>query len=105
MKILLADDHNIVRQGIRLITEELIENPVFFQASSLDQIRKIISVNQLDIAILDAQLPDGNCISILPEIRRLQPSVKILIFTSFDEENYSIRFISAGANGFLSKLS
>jgi len=105
IKVLLADDHNIVRQGIQFIVEDIIENPIIFHASTLQQIREQLTENQFSIAILDAQLPDGNCITILPEIRQQQPDIRILIFTSFDEENYSVKFIKAGANGFLSKLS
>lgn len=105
VRILLADDHNIVRQGIRFIVEDLVENPVFFKGSNLRQIQEIIQNEVIDFAILDASFPDGNCISILPEIRRKQPEIRILIFSSFEEEKYSVKFIKAGANGFLSKLS
>ncbi|MFA7617376.1 MAG: response regulator transcription factor [Moheibacter sp.] len=105
IKVLLADDHNIVRQGIQFIVEDIIENPMILHASSLLQIKKHLVESQIDIAILDAQLPDGNCIEILPEIRNQLPEIRLLIFTSFDEENYSVKFINAGANGFLSKLS
>lgn len=105
IKFLLADDHNIVRQGIKLIIGDLIEDCQIYHASSIQQIREQIKLNPIDFAILDAQLPDGNCLSLIPEIRQLQPDMKILMFTSFDEENYSFKFINAGANGFLSKLS
>lgn len=105
LKFLLADDHMIVRQGMQLIIEDLVENFEIYTASSLHQIREQIKLHQFDIAILDAQLQDGNCISVIPEFKQLQPDVKILVFTSFEEENYSLKFINAGADGFLSKLS
>ena len=105
LKFLLADDHMIVRQGMQLIIEDLVENFEIQTASSLSQIREQIKLHQFDIAILDAQLQDGNCISVIPEFKQLQPDVKIMVFTSFEEENYSLKFINAGADGFLSKLS
>lgn len=105
LKFLLADDHMIVRQGMQLIIEDLVENFEIQTASSLSQIRERIKVHHFDIAILDAQLQDGNCISVIPEFKQLQPNVKIMVFTSFEEENYSLKFIEAGADGFLSKLS
>lgn len=105
LKFLVADDHMIVRQGIQLIIEELVPNFELQTVSSLAQIQKEIREQNFDIAILDAQFQDGNSISILPEFKKLQPEVKILMFTSFDEENYAIKFIQAGADGFLSKLS
>lgn len=105
LKFLLADDHTIVRQGMQLIIEDLVEKFEIFTASSLHQIREQINLHQFDIAILDAQLQDGNCITVIPEFKQLQPDVKIMVFTSFEEENYSLKFIQAGADGFLSKLS
>lgn len=105
LKFLLADDHMIVRQGMQLIIEDLVENFEIQTASSLSQIREQIKLHSFDIAILDAQLQDGNCISVIPEFKQLQPDVKIMVFTSFEEENYSLKFIEAGADGFLSKLS
>lgn len=105
LKFLLADDHMIVRQGMQLIIEDLVEKFEIYTASSLHQIREQIKLHPFDIAILDAQLQDGNCISVIPEFKQLQPNVKIMVFTSFEEENYSLKFIEAGADGFLSKLS
>lgn len=102
---LLADDHNIVRQGIQFVIEDLVEDCRIFHASSIQQILENVKQTPIDIAILDAQFPDGNSLSVIPEIKKLQPKIRILIFTSFEEENYSLKFINAGADGFLSKLS
>jgi len=105
IKFLLGDDHNIVRQGLQFIISDLVENPEFIHAPSLEKILDKIKTNSFDIAILDAQFPDGNSLSMIDEIKKLQPKLKILIFTSFEEENYSLRFIHEGADGFLNKLS
>ena len=105
LKFLIADDHNIVRQGMQMIIEDLMENFDIYHASNLRQISEQIRCHSIDIAILDAQFPDGNCLSLIPEIKRLQPELKILIFSSFNEEDYALKFITAGTNGFLSKLS
>lgn len=105
IKFLLGDDHNIVRQGLQFIISDVVENPEIIHASSLEQILEQIKSNSFDIAILDAQFPDGNSLSIIAEIKQIQPEIKILIFTSFEEENYSLKFINEGADGFLNKLS
>lgn len=105
IRILLADDHMIVRQGIHLLIEDLFEDTLVFQAASLQQIRELSEKQTFDIAILDAQYSDGNCITVIPELKERQPELKVLVFTSFEEENYALRFIEAGANGYLSKLS
>lgn len=101
----MGDDHNIVRQGLQFIISDVVENPEIIHASSLEQILEQIKSNSFDIAILDAQFPDGNSLSIIAEIKQIQPEIKILIFTSFEEENYSLKFINEGADGFLNKLS
>ena len=105
IKFLLGDDHHIVRQGLQFIIEDSVENPDIIHASSLEQILNQIKQNPFDIAILDAQFPDGNSLSIVKEIKQVQSEIKILIFTSFEEENYSLKFINEGADGFLNKLS
>ena len=105
IKFLLADDHLIVRQGLQFIIEDLFEKSLFSHASNIQQIIKQINENIFDILILDAQFPDGISLSVIPEIKKIQPEIKILIFTSFEEEHFSLKFIEAGANGFLSKLS
>lgn len=105
IKFLLGDDHNIVRQGLQFVIEDAVENTEIIHASSLEQILSQVQSNSFDIAILDAQFPDGNSLSIISEIKQIQPEIKILIFTSFEEENYSLKFINEGADGFLNKLS
>lgn len=102
---LLADDHSLIRQGIVFLLEEMQLNFKVLHASNLHQIIAVLESNTVDIAIIDAHFPDGNSISILPEIRRTQPEIKILIFSGIDENSQALKFLNAGANGFLSKLS
>lgn len=105
IKILLADDHNIVRQGMSFIVEDILENAEIHHSSTIQQIKNITANTSFDFAILDAQFPDGNSLSVISEIKKIQPNIKIMVFTSFEEEKYSLKFINEGADGFLSKLS
>lgn len=105
MKFLLGDDHSIVRQGIQFTIEDIFDDAEFIHAADLAEVLTFIKGEPIDIAVLDAQFPDGNSLSILAEIKNLQPNIKILVFTSFDEENYSLKYINEGADGFLSKTS
>ena len=102
---LLADDHSIVRQGVELLLSDSFSNDTVLHASNLEQIQQVLESNAIDIAVFDAQFPDGNIMQILPEVRKQYPDLKILVFSSFEESQYAIKFIHAGANGFLSKLS
>ncbi|SDF25922.1 response regulator transcription factor [Epilithonimonas hungarica] len=102
---LLADDHSLIRQGIVFLLEEMELECEIFHASTLQKILESIQSNPIDIAIIDAHFPDGNSLSILSDIKNIRPEIKILIFSGIDENTQSLKFINAGANGFLSKLS
>jgi len=102
---LLADDHSLIRQGIVFLLEEMELECEIFHASSLNKVLESIKSNPIDIAIIDAHFPDGNSLSVLSEIKSIRPETKILIFSGIDENTQSLKFINAGANGFLSKLS
>lgn len=104
IKWLIADDHSIVRQGVELLILEKYPDSIILHASCLQHIKESLLAQKPDILILDAQFPDGNAINFLPEIKSLCVSTKILIFTSSDEEKYVLRFLDAGADGFLSKI-
>lgn len=62
-------------------------------------------MRQIEIVVIDAIFPDGNSLNIISDIRSLKPDIKILVFSGVDESTQSIKYINAGANGFLSKLS
>lgn len=102
---LLADDHSLIRQGIVFLLEEIGLECEILQASTLSKALETVETNPIDVAIIDAHFPDGNSITIIPQIKKTRPDIKILIFTGIDEENNALKYINAGANGFLSKLS
>ncbi|ROH99516.1 response regulator transcription factor [Chryseobacterium daecheongense] len=102
---LLADDHGIVRQGMALTINEIIPNAKIYQTSSLQQIVEEIQAKDIEIAIIDAHFPGGNSLHILPQIKSVNPNIKILIFSGLEEDLYALKYINAGANGYLSKLS
>lgn len=105
ISFLLADDHSLIRQGIFFMLEDIDLEKEIFQASNLQQTLEIIKSKTIDIAVIDAHFPDGNSLSIIPEIKKIRPDTKILIFTGIDESTQSLKYLNAGANGFLSKMS
>lgn len=102
---LLADDHSLIRHGLVFVLEDLEIDCEIIQASNLQQILECSRDRKIDFAIIDAYFPDGNSLNILPEIRKENPHIKILIYSGIDENTQSLRFLNVGANGFLSKLS
>jgi len=105
INFLLADDHSLIRQGIAFLLDDLSLDHSVFHASNLQQTLEMIKKNPIHIAIIDAHFPDGNSLSVLPEIKKMSSETKILIFTGIDENVHALKFINAGAHGFLSKLS
>jgi DNA-binding NarL/FixJ family response regulator len=102
---LIADDHSIVRQGVSLLIKELFFNVKIFHAGSFKETLKITSENKIDLLILDINFPDGNSLSIMSEAKAIQPEMKILIFSALDEDIYALRYLNAGASGYLNKGS
>lgn len=105
ISFLLADDHTVVRQGMSMIVKELYENATVFQVENFVTILEVLKNHPIDVLILDINFPDGNSITIVPEVKKLYPNIKIMIFSAFDESIHALRFFNAGANGYLNKLS
>ncbi|MDR4954610.1 response regulator transcription factor [Chryseobacterium sp. ES2] len=102
---LLADDHSIVRQGMEIVISDIVPNAKVYQTSSLHQVLELIESKGIEMAVIDAHFPDGNSLHILPQMKSVNPDLKILIFTGLEEELHGLKFIKAGADGYLSKLS
>ncbi|WP_210150771.1 response regulator [Chryseobacterium scophthalmum] len=105
INFLLADDHSLIRQGVEFLIEEIGFEGDVFHASTLQKVLETVEMQQIEIVVIDAIFPDGNSLNIISEIKRIKPEVKILVFSGVDESTQSIKYINAGANGFLSKLS
>lgn len=101
---LLADDHSIVRQGMEIVISDIVPNAKVYQTSSLHQVLELIESKGIEMAVIDAHFPDGNSLHILPQMKRVNPDLKILIFTGLEEELHGLKFVKAGADGYLSKL-
>ncbi|MEM0543773.1 response regulator transcription factor [Flavobacterium sp. j3] len=100
---LIADDHSVVRQGFSLVIKELFPTAEIQTAGSFKEVIQMVKVAKIDLLILDINFPDGNSLSIIPEIKMLQPELMILICTAYDESIYALRYLNAGASGFLNK--
>lgn len=100
---LIADDHSVVRQGIALVVKELFSSATIKTAGSFKETLAAVKENKFDLLILDINFPDGNSINIIPEVKSLQPDLKILIFTAYDESIYAMRYLNAGVSGYLNK--
>lgn len=102
---LVADDHSIVRNGLAMIIKSSFEPVILYQAGTFQEVQTHVAEIKIDVLILDISFPEGNALRILPGLKALQPDMKIIMFSSFEEEVYALRYIKAGADGYLSKLS
>lgn len=102
---LLADDHSIVRNGLEIVIKSIFDNCSIHHAGNFNEIRNLIAKEAINVLILDANFPEGTTLDLIPEFKLAQPNLNILIFTSLDEEIYALRYLKAGADGYLSKLA
>jgi len=104
-KILIADDHSVVRHGTRLIIEETFADVKVYEAGSVKQMTQILKSDVFDLLILDINMPGGNSIHMLDLAKQKQEDLQILVFSAYDEKLYASRYLQAGANGYLHKHS
>lgn len=105
LRIVLGDDHTLMRQGLRKILEEKPEWEVAAEAGNgRDAVKKILEMKP-DVAILDIAMPQLNGIEATRQITRRAPSVQVLILSMYSDEAYIIQALQAGARGYLLKDS
>ena len=102
---LITDDHSIVRQGISLLVNELFLNAKICQSGNFKDTFTVLKETKVDLLVLDINFPDGTSLNIIKEVKNIQPDIKILIFSAYDEAIYALRYLNAGASGYLNKGS
>jgi DNA-binding NarL/FixJ family response regulator len=105
IKVLIADDHAMVRRGLREILAETGDILVAGEATTAPEVLQLVREQRWDLVVLDINLPGGNGIELLADIRRERPDTRVLILTVYSEKQYAVRAIRAGAAGFLTKES
>ncbi len=103
--ILVADDHTIVRLGITHIISTLPIPATVVEAENFDRVIHLLETQDVDLLVLDINIPGGNNSQMIDAIRLRQPSVRILIFSGYDEQLFAINYMQAGADGYLVKYS
>lgn len=101
--ILIADDHSIVRFGTAVAINETFKEAQITHAATIKEVYSHLNFKRFDLLLLDINMPGGNNINVIKEILDLQSDIKILVFSSYDENIYALRYIEAGAAGYLNK--
>lgn len=105
IKILIADDHAIVREGLKQIVAEEKDMLVAGEAENTYELMKLLKNHSWDIIILDINMPGKNGLEALKDIKIIYPNLPVLILSMFSEDQYGLRAIKAGASGYLKKVS
>ena len=105
IKVILADDHAVVRSGIRQFLESTGEIQVLAEANDGEEAKQIIQKHQPDVVVLDIQMPKASGIEVTRWMRKNDFSTGVLILTAYDEDPYVNAVLQAGANGFVLKTA
>jgi DNA-binding NarL/FixJ family response regulator len=102
-KILLADDHVIIRRGLRTLLDNNFGQSEWTEVDRTDDVLNELKKKSYTHAILDMQLLDANLLEVIPEIKRVNPDLPLLIYTMCNEDLYAPRLLKLGVQAFLSK--
>jgi DNA-binding NarL/FixJ family response regulator len=105
IKILIADDHPVVRQGIKQILAETRDIVVADEAASGQEVMKKVMKTDYDVILLDISMPERNGLDILRELKSKKPKPAVLILSIYPEDQYAVRVLKLGAAGYLTKES
>lgn len=105
IKVLVADDHSIIRKGLKQILDDTEDMRVTGEAESGIQVIQMAQSGNYDLVLLDIMLPDKHGIEVLKQLRQNDPQLPVLILSMYPEEQYAVRSLKAGAAGYMNKQS
>lgn len=105
IRILIADDHAIIRRGLREILLEEFTNASVIEVDDTESLLSKVRNNELDIVITDLSMPGRSGLEALQEIKSQYPKLPVLVLSAHSEDQYAVRVIKAGAAGYLMKES
>jgi DNA-binding NarL/FixJ family response regulator len=105
IRVILADDHAVVRAGIRQFLDQAADIRVVAEADSGQAAQQLVAREKPDVAVLDIQMPQGSGIEVTRWVRANYPAVGVLILTAYDDDPYVMAVLQAGANGYVLKTA
>lgn len=103
IRVVLCDDHAMVRRGIRDTLTEAVDMQVTGEAASYTEVRELLRHTPCDVLVLDLNLPGRGGLEVLASLREAESAIRVLIVSMFAEDQYAIRCLRAGAHGYLNK--
>ncbi len=105
IRILIADDHPIVRAGFKLVISDTQDMTVADEAGNGQEVLNLIRKKDYDIVLLDISMPGRNGLEVLKDLKAEKPKMPVMILSIYPEEQYAVRALRAGASGYLTKAS
>jgi len=105
IKVLVADDHPVVREGLKRVIEKDSGMFVAAEASTSQEVLDQVEGNPLDVVLLDINMPGRGGLEVLQQIKAYHPSLPVLVISMYSEDQYATRVLRAGAAGYLTKES
>ena len=103
IRVIVCDDHAVVRRGIRDTLSEAVDIHVVAEAGSYTEVREALRQSECEVLVLDLNLPGRGGLEVLASLRESDSNVKVLMVSMFPEDQYAIRCLRAGAQGYLNK--
>lgn len=105
MKILLADDHAVVRHGLRQILADEFKKAVFGEARNAQEALNLVWKENWDVVVLDITMPGRSGLEVLREIKKSKPKIPVLVLSMHPENQFAVRVLKRGASGYMTKES
>jgi two-component system, NarL family, invasion response regulator UvrY len=105
VRILVADDHAVVREGVKRIVADTSDLVVAAEASQSQEVLSKVAARTCDVVLLDISMPGRSGLEILQQLKRAHPALPVLVFSVHPENQYALRAFKAGASGYLTKDS
>jgi DNA-binding NarL/FixJ family response regulator len=105
IRVLVADDHTIVREGLKQILAKSGDLTVAGEAANGNDVLKMVRAQEWDVLVTDMSMPGRNGIELIKLVKEARPKLPVLVLSMYGEEQYAVRAIRAGASGYLNKES
>ena len=103
IKIIIADDHAIVRQGLRQMLAGVTDMEVIGEAKDAAELLELFRKQSCDVVVLDVSMPGKSGLEVIKELKSDHPHLAVLMLTMHPQEQYAVRALKAGASGYLTK--
>ena len=103
IKLIIADDHEVLRHGLRRVIDSQADMEIVGEAESGDEVIELVEARVCDVLVLDISMPGPGFLPTLERIKSLKPKLPVLVLSMYAEEDWALRALKAGAAGYLSK--